>query len=40
MKRIRLALPLMSMIAMLMSGAQSADAAIKNNEVVITGKVL
>jgi hypothetical protein len=40
MKRVRLALPLMSMIAILMSGAPSADAAIKNNEVVITGKVL
>ena len=40
MKQVRLALRLMSMIAVLMSGAPSADATIKNNEVVITGKVL
>src|SRR2546423_15335854 len=40
MKRAWLVLPLVSMITALMSATPTADAAIKNNEVVITGKVL
>jgi len=34
MKRVRLALPLISIMAALLSEVPSADAAIKNNEVV------
>ncbi len=40
MKRARLALPLMSMAVALASAAPAAHAMIKNNEAVITGKVL
>ena len=40
MKRARLALPLMSMVVALASAAPAAHAMIKNNEAVITGKVL
>jgi hypothetical protein len=40
MKRARLALPLMSMVVALASAAPTAHAMIKNNEAVITGKVL
>lgn len=40
MKRARLALPLTSMVVALASAAPAAHAMIKNNEAVITGKVL
>lgn len=40
MKRARLALPLASMVVALASAAPAAHAMIKNNEAVITGKVL
>lgn len=40
MKRGRLALPLTSMVVALASAAPAAHAMIKNNEAVITGKVL
>lgn len=40
MKRARLALPLTSMVVALVSAAPAAHAMIKNNEAVITGKVL
>ena len=40
MKRARLALPLMSLVVVIASAAPTARAVIRNNEAVITGKVL